>query len=116
MVPNEALQYQGIVQLLLYFSWKWIGLIAIDNDEGEHFLQVLEPMLSQNRICSAFTERSLSKIGMMGIDEVMQEVHNHLPVFLESKAKAKEPAVSKEALENNIGEQHDMFINIPVCH
>lgn len=87
MVPNETLQYQGIVQLLLHFSWKWIGLIAIDNDDGEHFLQVLEPMLSQNGICSAFTERSLSKIGMMGTDELMHEVHNHLPVFLESKAK-----------------------------
>ncbi|XP_066487437.1 vomeronasal type-2 receptor 26-like [Tiliqua scincoides] len=86
MVPNEALQYQGIVQLLLHFSWKWVGLITMDNEAGDHFLQVLEPMFSQHGICSAFTERSLSKIGIMGTNELMNEVRNRLPAFLESKA------------------------------
>ncbi|XP_034992714.1 vomeronasal type-2 receptor 26-like [Zootoca vivipara] len=56
MVPNEALQYQGIIQLLLYFRWKWVGLITTDNEAGECFLQTIEPMLFKNQICSAFTE------------------------------------------------------------
>ncbi|XP_054850487.1 vomeronasal type-2 receptor 26-like [Eublepharis macularius] len=56
-VPNEAQQYMGIVQLLLHFRWTWVGLLAADDDGGENFLKSLEPLLSQNKICLAFTER-----------------------------------------------------------
>nr|XP_034992709.1 vomeronasal type-2 receptor 26-like [Zootoca vivipara] len=58
MVPNEDLQYKGIIQLLLHFGWKWVGLITPANEAGEHFLQVIEPMLFQNGICSEFTEKT----------------------------------------------------------
>ncbi|XP_066486667.1 vomeronasal type-2 receptor 26-like [Tiliqua scincoides] len=88
MVPNEALQYWGIVQLCLHFGWKWVGLLAMDNEAGEHFLQVLEPMLSQNGICSAFTERHKWRIHAVTITEYLQELVNNMPVFLESKANA----------------------------
>ncbi|XP_053117023.1 vomeronasal type-2 receptor 26-like [Hemicordylus capensis] len=57
MVPNEAHQYMGIIRLLLHFRWTWVGLIVVDNENGEYFLQSLELMFSQNGICSAFTER-----------------------------------------------------------
>ncbi|XP_061446523.1 vomeronasal type-2 receptor 26-like [Rhineura floridana] len=56
MVPNESLQYQGIIKLLLHFSWKWVGLIAMDDEGGERFFQTIQPMLSENGICSAFTQ------------------------------------------------------------
>ncbi|XP_062992811.1 vomeronasal type-2 receptor 26-like [Elgaria multicarinata webbii] len=54
MVPNEAQQYMGVVQLLQHFRWTWIGLSAVDNERGNMFLQTMEPMLSQNHICCAF--------------------------------------------------------------
>ncbi|KAM6449134.1 vomeronasal type-2 receptor 26-like [Liasis olivaceus] len=57
MGPNENLQSQGIVHLLLHFRWKWIGLITTDNDVGDIFLETIEPILSENGICSTFTER-----------------------------------------------------------
>nr|XP_056720317.1 vomeronasal type-2 receptor 26-like [Euleptes europaea] len=57
MVPNERHQYNAIAQLLLHFWWKWVGIIAPDDDKGERFIQVLVPMLSQSGICVAFTER-----------------------------------------------------------
>ncbi|XP_066486660.1 vomeronasal type-2 receptor 26-like [Tiliqua scincoides] len=89
MVPNEVLQYRGIVQLFLHFGWKWIGLISMDSDGGDHFLQVLEPMLSQNGICSAFTERSKNKVLSRGkLPDLMQEVLQNLPGYLESRANA----------------------------
>ncbi|XP_053117112.1 vomeronasal type-2 receptor 26-like [Hemicordylus capensis] len=62
MVPNEAAQYTGIIRLLLHFGWNWVGLFAVEDDSGDHFLRFLEPLLSQNRICSAFTQRIPSKI------------------------------------------------------
>ncbi|XP_077774126.1 vomeronasal type-2 receptor 26-like [Podarcis muralis] len=57
MVPNEDHQYKGIIQLLLHFRWKWVGLITPANEAGERFLQTIEPMLFNNGLCSAFTEK-----------------------------------------------------------
>ncbi|XP_015262006.1 PREDICTED: vomeronasal type-2 receptor 26-like [Gekko japonicus] len=57
MVPNENQQYMGVVQLLLHFRWMWIGLLAVNDENGEHFVQSMESLLSQNQICLAFTTR-----------------------------------------------------------
>ncbi|XP_077773958.1 vomeronasal type-2 receptor 26-like [Podarcis muralis] len=57
MVPNEAHQYMGIISLLKHFRWTWVGLFTVDDNSGEHFLQTLEPSLSHNGICLAFTQR-----------------------------------------------------------
>ncbi|XP_015268950.1 PREDICTED: vomeronasal type-2 receptor 26-like [Gekko japonicus] len=61
MVPNENQQYTGITQLLIHFGWTWVGLLAADDDVGEHFLKTLEPLLFQSGICSAFTERIVNQ-------------------------------------------------------
>uniref|UniRef100_A0A8D2Q7V1 G-protein coupled receptors family 3 profile domain-containing protein n=1 Tax=Varanus komodoensis TaxID=61221 RepID=A0A8D2Q7V1_VARKO len=54
MVPNDAYQYSGIVQLLVYFKWTWIGLFTIKSIQAEERLQKLLPMFSQTGICVAF--------------------------------------------------------------
>ncbi|XP_053217291.1 vomeronasal type-2 receptor 26-like [Podarcis raffonei] len=59
MVPNEAHQYTGIVELLLHFGWTWVGLLAAES--GERFIQTLKPLLSQKGICLAFAETNLKK-------------------------------------------------------
>ncbi|XP_053216020.1 vomeronasal type-2 receptor 26-like [Podarcis raffonei] len=69
MVPNEAHQYMGAVRLFQHFGWTWVGLLAVDNDKGERFLQTIVPMLSQNGICYAFIIR-LPKWNY--VDELMQ--------------------------------------------
>ncbi|XP_077169511.1 vomeronasal type-2 receptor 26-like [Paroedura picta] len=56
MVPNEAHQYPGIVRLLQQFGWTWVGLFAVNDDSGEHFIQEMEPLLFQHGICVAFSE------------------------------------------------------------
>uniref|UniRef100_A0A8D2L4K9 Receptor ligand binding region domain-containing protein n=1 Tax=Varanus komodoensis TaxID=61221 RepID=A0A8D2L4K9_VARKO len=56
MVPNESSQYDGIVQLLKYFGWNWIGLLVPEGDSGETFLQTLKPMLFHNDICIGLTQ------------------------------------------------------------
>ncbi|KAM6451849.1 vomeronasal type-2 receptor 26-like [Liasis olivaceus] len=57
MVTNEALQCKGIVHLLLYFGWTWVGIFVMDDNSGEHFLQTMESLLSENGICSSFTQK-----------------------------------------------------------
>ncbi|XP_060548624.1 vomeronasal type-2 receptor 26-like [Pantherophis guttatus] len=54
--PNEIHQYVGLVQLLLYFQWNWIGLIPSESDSGKHFISTLMPMLKEKEICLAFPE------------------------------------------------------------
>ncbi|KAM6451779.1 vomeronasal type-2 receptor 26-like [Liasis olivaceus] len=55
--PQESFQYTGILSLLLHFKWYWIGVIAIDNDNGERFLQTISLIFSKSGVCLAFTER-----------------------------------------------------------
>ncbi|XP_077171529.1 vomeronasal type-2 receptor 26-like [Paroedura picta] len=57
MVPKEVYQYMGVIRLLQYFSWKWIGVLAVDNERGERFLRTIVPLMSKEFICSAFTLR-----------------------------------------------------------
>ncbi|KAG6539724.1 type-2 vomeronasal receptor [Crotalus adamanteus] len=75
MVPRESIVFRGIIQLLLHFQWKWIGLIVSDDDDGENFVQKLTPMLALNSICIAFLKRDTAK--------------NYLPVSYSAKNTIK---------------------------
>nr|XP_028560572.1 vomeronasal type-2 receptor 26-like [Podarcis muralis] len=89
MLPNEALQYQGTVELLLYFGWKWVGLMAIDDEGGGHFLQTIEPMLLQNKICSAFIRRIRENLyNFLYERKFGADTRSLLPAFALSKANA----------------------------
>ncbi|CAI7935150.1 vomeronasal type-2 receptor 26-like, partial [Podarcis lilfordi] len=57
MIPNENIEYMGIILLLQHFRWTWVGLFVVDDNSGEQFLKILEPLFSRNGICSAFTKR-----------------------------------------------------------
>ncbi|XP_013927156.1 PREDICTED: vomeronasal type-2 receptor 26-like [Thamnophis sirtalis] len=58
-VPKEGAQNLGIVKLLLYFQWTFIGLLAADTDNGEHFIRTFNSVLAQNGICAAFSQITL---------------------------------------------------------
>ncbi|XP_053216050.1 vomeronasal type-2 receptor 26-like [Podarcis raffonei] len=58
MVPSEEYQYTGIVQLLLHFQWTWVGILTMDDDNGDQFVTTLMPMLLQHGICIALNEKT----------------------------------------------------------
>ncbi|XP_033024120.1 vomeronasal type-2 receptor 26-like [Lacerta agilis] len=66
MAPSEEHQYTGIVQLLLYFKWKWVGIFVTADDKGETFVKKLTHQLSRNSVCIAVTERVLTHRGFSG--------------------------------------------------
>ncbi|KAJ7313105.1 hypothetical protein JRQ81_004375 [Phrynocephalus forsythii] len=74
MATNEKPLYVGIIGLLKHFGWTWIGLFVVDDDGGSHFLETMEPLFSQNGICSEFTGRIPS------YDQVHDEVGQNLVV------------------------------------
>ncbi|XP_077774181.1 vomeronasal type-2 receptor 26-like [Podarcis muralis] len=67
MVPNEEHQYSGMVKLLLYFQWKWVGIMAMGDDKGEKFVQTMKQRFSQNGICTGFTERMPIQSNILGV-------------------------------------------------
>ncbi|XP_026579469.1 vomeronasal type-2 receptor 26-like [Pseudonaja textilis] len=73
MVPKEDHQYIGIIQLLRHFRWTWIGIFSVDNNNGDKFLQKIEPLLSENGICLSFIERLDQKIHLEGFLELYQK-------------------------------------------
>ncbi|XP_058036604.1 vomeronasal type-2 receptor 26-like [Ahaetulla prasina] len=88
MVPKEDHQYIGIIQLLHHFKWTWIGIFAVDNNNGENFLQKMQPLLSQNGICSSFVERLSQLIHVEDFPRLYQAVSVISINMLNSKANA----------------------------
>ncbi|XP_058038470.1 vomeronasal type-2 receptor 26-like [Ahaetulla prasina] len=56
LFPNEDLQITGLVQLLLHFQWKWIGLIVPNPENGKRFIQNRLDIFSKKGICFDFIE------------------------------------------------------------
>ncbi|XP_070584305.1 vomeronasal type-2 receptor 26-like [Erythrolamprus reginae] len=86
MAPDEALQYKGLIQLLLYFRWKWVGFVIADDKHGEHFIQIMEPMLSQNKICSEFIQRVERNFHFYDQFELVEQCVRHAILFIDKKA------------------------------
>ncbi|XP_061447608.1 vomeronasal type-2 receptor 26-like [Rhineura floridana] len=57
VASQEEQQYVGILSLLLHFRWTWIGVVVMDNDNGETFVRTVVPLFSKNGVCFAFLER-----------------------------------------------------------
>jgi vomeronasal 2 receptor len=49
--------YQGIIQLLLYFTWVWVALVVPDDMRGEFFLRDITEEIKNQGICVAFAEK-----------------------------------------------------------
>ncbi|XP_039224113.1 extracellular calcium-sensing receptor-like [Crotalus tigris] len=73
MVPNEDYQYMGVIQLFLHYGWTWIGVFAVET-KGERFLQKLQPLLSQNGICLAFTQKIPQHIHLEDLSELLGSI------------------------------------------
>uniref|UniRef100_A0A8D2LWG6 G-protein coupled receptors family 3 profile domain-containing protein n=1 Tax=Varanus komodoensis TaxID=61221 RepID=A0A8D2LWG6_VARKO len=88
MVPKESHQYLGAVRLIQHFGWTWIGLLAVDDDYGDKFLQTVVPLLSQNDICHAFIFRLPERTYLDEYAVRLLEVLGHYPVLMERKVSA----------------------------
>nr|XP_056719696.1 vomeronasal type-2 receptor 26-like [Euleptes europaea] len=88
MVPSEAHQNTGIIQLLIQFGWRWVGLLTGDDESGLRFLKTLEPLLAQNGICLASTGRIPHQGQWDNLGDVSALLSNIHQSFTDSRAKA----------------------------
>uniref|UniRef100_A0A8D2ISL3 G-protein coupled receptors family 3 profile domain-containing protein n=1 Tax=Varanus komodoensis TaxID=61221 RepID=A0A8D2ISL3_VARKO len=80
--PNMA----TIVQLLLHFSWTWIGVIFIDDDSGQMFVQIVLPLFFQKGICLDFIEALPTMYFTTDISEMVAEWIGTYKVIMSSTA------------------------------
>ncbi|XP_051018060.1 vomeronasal type-2 receptor 116-like [Acomys russatus] len=55
MSPKDTAVTQAVISLLLYFGWKWVGLLVADDLKGKEFLSQLKAEMTSEDICVAFT-------------------------------------------------------------
>ncbi|XP_033024133.1 vomeronasal type-2 receptor 26-like [Lacerta agilis] len=73
LFPHSNHQYMGILRLLLHFSWIWIGVISLEDENGELFVQNVLPKYSQNGICFEFIERCSKKAFSTDTAEIISD-------------------------------------------
>ncbi|XP_077169277.1 uncharacterized protein LOC143825138 [Paroedura picta] len=86
IAPKEALLYVGIRDLLLHFKWTWVGILTMDDENGERVVQTFSSMLSHHGICIALVERSPRSDFIAGISDMMRQGARTYDRILESKA------------------------------
>ncbi|OCT90659.1 hypothetical protein XELAEV_18019276mg [Xenopus laevis] len=59
-IPSDEFQMKGLAQLISYFGWTWVGLLANDNDYGQYGLQILTQEIINAGACVAFAENILT--------------------------------------------------------
>ncbi|XP_053216111.1 vomeronasal type-2 receptor 26-like [Podarcis raffonei] len=86
MVPQEAHQYAGILSLLLHFKWTWIGILIMDDENGERFVQAVFEEFSQKGVCFAFIERAPKFISVSQFNNMLQQGAKIYDSIMGSKA------------------------------
>ncbi|XP_032090865.1 vomeronasal type-2 receptor 26-like [Thamnophis elegans] len=87
MFPNESHQHEGLLQLLLYFRWIWVGVLAVNDDQGEKFVQEVLPMFSQQGICFDFIGEFPNVAFYSDFTNVMDETYRTYSAIAKSTAK-----------------------------
>ncbi|XP_075433984.1 extracellular calcium-sensing receptor-like [Ascaphus truei] len=80
-VPSDAFQSQGMAQLVLYFGWTWVGLVALGDDYGQQGIQLIKQEILKAGACVAFTEYIIA-------NRVDKNAPHLASVIRESTAKA----------------------------
>ncbi|XP_053120159.1 vomeronasal type-2 receptor 26-like [Hemicordylus capensis] len=88
MFPKGALQYEGILKLLLHFGWTWIGVFYLPDDNGERFVQDTLLMFPERGVCFDFIEKSPTLTFSNDIYETVEEIITKMKTLSESTGNA----------------------------
>uniref|UniRef100_H9GFF1 G-protein coupled receptors family 3 profile domain-containing protein n=1 Tax=Anolis carolinensis TaxID=28377 RepID=H9GFF1_ANOCA len=86
MFPSEDKETLGILQLLLYFNWTWIGLFYISSESGEMFAQNILPMFTREGICFDFIEGLPKEKYSTDLTEMVADWFKTYRIIMESTA------------------------------
>ncbi|XP_070810161.1 vomeronasal type-2 receptor 26-like [Pituophis catenifer annectens] len=86
IVPNETHQVLGMIHVLQYFGWTWVGLFIADDNSGTLFLQSLQVLFSKNGICSAFIERPPKQAFIYKYEDTLETAEKYNLHMMQGKA------------------------------
>ncbi|XP_071972725.1 vomeronasal type-2 receptor 26-like [Engystomops pustulosus] len=53
-IQNDGETFPGLIKLLKYFGWNWVGIIGTNDESGEREASLLKRILKQHDICVGF--------------------------------------------------------------
>lgn len=84
MFPNGTQECKGVVQLLLHFRWTWVGMLYMNNENGENFVQNELPTYFENGICFDFVKPLPNALHSSAMNHVLTKVSETLTVIFRS--------------------------------
>ncbi|XP_077118670.1 extracellular calcium-sensing receptor-like [Ranitomeya variabilis] len=104
-IPSDMFQTRGLAELILYFGWTWVGLLASDNDYGQIGIQIIKQEIVQAGACVAFIENIMTgqpNSGAPHIVNVIKDSSAKVVLVLSSDADFM-PVVEELAKQNITG-------------
>ncbi|XP_078533859.1 vomeronasal type-2 receptor 26-like [Lissotriton helveticus] len=74
--PNELSHYEGIAQLLQYFGWSWVGILATDDENGVKAVQRLKVAIAQHGGCVEFSYMfpiEITEMGHIALNRILND-------------------------------------------
>ncbi|XP_075128874.1 extracellular calcium-sensing receptor-like [Leptodactylus fuscus] len=72
--PSDSFQSKGLTQMLLYFRWTWVGMIADSNDYGYQGIQGMRQEFIKSGACVEFLEYVQNNPPDRNIPRIIQTV------------------------------------------
>ncbi|XP_043943826.1 extracellular calcium-sensing receptor-like [Protopterus annectens] len=102
-VLNADFQVDGLAHLMMHFSWKWIGILASDNDIGLQGSQQLKKELHNVGICVAFHEilpTNIPQYKAQLLVETIKKSSASIVIFYAFESQVA--SIMREALNQNV--------------
>ncbi|XP_048223569.1 vomeronasal type-2 receptor 116-like [Perognathus longimembris pacificus] len=90
MAPKDTSMATAMVSLLLHFSWNWVGLLTLQDENALWILPVLKEEMAKNRVCVAFqleiTNYAMSFKFLSFYDQINKSSANVLVIYSDNES------------------------------